>query len=82
MITTEQINKKYFSDNIKTLNHYDKAIIGVDVTIKKVCYSITKMIDLYMEEIEPISTFDEAVLNVKSLVRECGTDFIFVDDIF
>ncbi len=82
MITTKQINKKYFSDNIETLFDYDKAILGVDLATKKVSYSISKMIEVFMDDVEKSSSFDEAVTRIKCVVKNCSNQYNFVDDIF
>jgi hypothetical protein len=79
-ITKTQIDQKYFGVKIQTLVDYDEAILGVDLATKKVCYSITKLIDITMA-LEK-RTFEDAVKYVKAIVQNCSDDYTFIDDIF
>ena len=82
MITQEQINDKpiYFDKKMEFIDGYDNAIVGVNMTDSKVCYSISKLIDISMENGK---TFDEAVNEVRyEIVDAKSMQFIFVDDIF
>ena len=85
MITKVQIKEKYFTDDIPVLMgmdfNYDSAILGIDLQTKKACYSITKMIDLFMKN-DISKDFDYAVSNVREIVKNCSDEYIFVDDIF
>ena len=79
-ITKTQIDQKYFGVKVHTLVDYDEAILGVDLATKKVCYSITKLIDVVMAN--DSKTFDDAVKYVKAIVQNCSDDYTFIDDIF
>ena len=80
MITQKQIIDKYSDDKIVFLDGFDNAIVGVDTIDSKVCYSLTKLIDISMENGK---TFDEAVFEVRyEIVDAESMKFIFVDDIF
>lgn len=80
MITQKKINDKYFNKKIGFIDGYDNAIIGIDSVDSKVCYSISKLIEISMENGK---TFDEAVNEVRyEIVDAKSMQFIFVDDIF
>ena len=79
-ITKTQIDQKYFFAKISTLHDYDEAILGVDLATKKVCYSITKLIDVYMANYS--KTFEDAVIYVKAIIQSSSDEFVFIDDIF
>jgi hypothetical protein len=85
MITKSQIKEKYFTDDIPVLMgsdfSYDSAILGIDLQTKKACYSITKMIELFMEN-DISKEFDYAVSHIRNIVKNCSDEYIFVDDIF
>lgn len=80
MITQEQINDKYFNKTMEFIDDYDNAIVGIDSVDSKVCYSISKLIEISMENGK---TFDEAVNEVRyEIVDAKSMQFVFVDDIF
>jgi hypothetical protein len=80
MITQEQINDKYFDKKMEFIDGYDNAIVGIDSVDSKVCYSISKLIEISMENGK---TFDEAVNEVRyEIVDAKSMQFVFVDDIF
>jgi hypothetical protein len=80
MITQEQINDKYFDKKMEFIDGYDNAIVGIDSVDSKVCYSISKLIEISMENGK---SFDEAVNEVRyEIVDAKSMQFVFVDDIF
>lgn len=85
MITKAQIKQKYFTNDIPVLMgydfSYDSAILGIDLQTKKACYSITKMIELFMEN-DNTKEFDIAVSHIRNIVKHSSDEYIFVDDIF
>jgi hypothetical protein len=84
-ITRVQIKEKYFTDDIPVLMgsdfNYDSAILGIDLKRKKACYSISKMIEIFMDN-DTSKEFDFAVSNVRAIVKDFSDDYTFVDDIF
>jgi hypothetical protein len=80
MITQEQINDKYFDKKMEFIDGYDNAIVGIDSVDSKVCYSISNLIEISMENGK---SFDEAVNEVRyEIVDAKSMQFVFVDDIF
>jgi hypothetical protein len=58
MITQKKINDKYFDKGINVMQGFDKAILGIENESNKVCYSLTKLIEV---SIGNGKSFEEAV---------------------
>jgi|LakMenEpi03Aug12_release.lakeMendotaPanAssembly.Ray.scaffolds.fasta_scaffold00928_20 hypothetical protein len=81
MITRNKISDKYFSKAF-FLDGYDDAIIGVVSIPVRVCYSISKLLEISMNN---GMDWEKAVNHVRYNIVEKYVDDnspIFVDDIF
>jgi hypothetical protein len=80
MITQKKINDKYFEKGINVLQGFDKAILGIENESNKVCYSLTKLIEV---SIGNGKSFEEAVDFVRyNIIQEEKNKFLFIDDFF
>jgi len=80
MITQKKINDKYFDKGINVMQGFDKAILGIENESNKVCYSLTKLIEV---SIGNGKSFEEAVDFVRyNVIQEEKNKFLFIDDFF
>jgi hypothetical protein len=80
MITQKKINDKYFDKGINVMQGFDKAILGIENESNKVCYSLTKLIEV---SIGNGKSFEEAVDFVRyNIIQEEKNKFLFIDDFF
>ena len=85
MITRNKISDKYFDNNLTNvvfLDGYDDAIIGVVSVPVRICYSISKLLEISMND---GMDWESAVNHVRYNIVEHYIDDnspIFVDDIF
>ena len=80
MITQKKINDKYFDKGINVMQGFDKAILGIENESNKVCYSLTKLIEVCIKDGK---SFEQAVNFVRyNIIPNNKNQFIFIDDFF